>query len=121
MYYIVGVVAESDLVWLGSAPAKTFEHIFQRLSPSCWFVHCFSKTFQDRLRFCIRKNKTVKSLAADEDQSFQFESIVEIEEVEKRQKQKLFARDEPHRVLFGFYCGQSEFLSDCKELKAMIN
>lgn len=69
MYYIVGVVAESDLVWLGSAPAKTFEHIFQRLSPSCWFVHCFSKTFQDRLRFCIRKNKTVKSLAADEDQS----------------------------------------------------
>jgi len=121
MYYVVGVISSKDMGQLRAEHLRNFEHIFQQLSSTCWFVHCFSTTFQDRLRFSLRKARVRKSVSDHEEEIKEFKSVVEIEELEKRQKQKLFTKDEPQHVFFGFYCSQSEFLSDLKEQKVFIS
>lgn len=85
MYYIIGALSDTEYDNLRKHENSSFEFLFSLISPTCWFVPSFGKSFHDKLRFTLRLVNNKRALN-DSTSDSTHETILEIEEIEKRQK-----------------------------------
>ena len=58
MYYIIGAVSDNQIMKLkNDIEIQSFESIYYLLSPTCCFLPSFAKSFQDKMKFSLRKIK----------------------------------------------------------------
>ena len=92
MYYILGVVPKSDLPKLQLL--DSFDALYSQLSSTCSFVPSFGKSFQEKLKYCIRQRPLKRELPVETSVEMIEESKTvddfkfELEDMEKQIKVK---------------------------------